>query len=1028
MTTTSYNIYQQITSVRLASTINITGDYFNGALNNGVGATLTALTEGALSLDGVLVEVGDRLLLKDQTSANQNGLYVVQSPGSSMGLWMLERAPDFQSLEQLKVGQYFSVGAGNTFEGSMYVLVEPLPSTIGMGTFNFVNVADGAIPSGPYLLKANNLSDVSNSTTAFENLGLGRPGILAISDADFAAGGGTYTLTNPPPIYVIMTATTPGRVLQLPPQNAPNSLQESQNITLITSHPSQLININNGSGTLIFQVGQDSTWQAIPNDRTTVAGAWEFLGIIQTLNALSGNAELTSTDGSITIIPNPANQHIDLSASASVIGGTENIVWIGTNGSDITGTGTFDKPYATLSHAITSITTASSTNPFSINFGTGKFTDVNVALKPWIYINGNNSTLSITGSLTLHSSWSGGGQTSIGGFKDLNLPATVTLDFDSLSPPSSLINLFNNITASSSTINILGDSVNGTVALISNNFGFSTEFDYNLSNCYGAIQGGASGNISLENCPNFTVIAMTEIGDLNIINSGTSNITLLHEASYVTGNTSYLCTSSGNISALEKGITHIGSLTLDNGVGGGVITFKANTLDSLPILLNGATYTPTSISDAMEANKYFTPTSYTPAGGGAGLWSAASVTGNLAGINTALSRVSTNLTQLIYVNALTGNDSNNGSIGNPLQTYDAARLLAISRGAASNKSFTLMCVGDFSITGNMTLSPFVNIRGTYMFDTKFTISGNIVLDASWNTTSIGFCYINNCYFKATAMNLTFTTYQGSGTIPPIVVFDTCCVTEVNTVNLIGSGTSTSGIFEQIFFMNCAYSPFVNTGLPVYNSTNIGLTLYNSDNSGGVNSIANTANAGAFTTLIGTSFQSGNIDCSCSTAGALVVQFQGVQFLTATVTLNGPNVMLFTDADSWSFSLVLTGGAAFPGSVRNFNLVDGLAATSYTPVNFTPVGGTIYPVTSQTAYNRGIDNALPKAHGTATLVGGTVTVASSVTASNDSIQLTCITAGGTQGFITVTYNPGVSFTLTSSSALDTSTFKWKNLGA
>lgn len=151
--------------------------------------------------------------------------------------------------------------------------------------------------TGPFLTVAGNLSDVANTTTSFENIGLGRPGILVLTDADFAAGGGTYTLTNPPPTIVSMDATTAGRVLQLPPCNQATSLQASQQIELITGTGSQSIGINNGAGTLIFSVAADSAWRAIPNNRSTLAGAWVFSGEVQTINGSStGNVVLTLQD------------------------------------------------------------------------------------------------------------------------------------------------------------------------------------------------------------------------------------------------------------------------------------------------------------------------------------------------------------------------------------------------------------------------------------------------------------------------------------------------------------------------------------------------------------------------------------------------------------------------------------------------------------------------------------------------------------------------------------------------------------
>ena len=62
-------------STKAGSTANLTATYSNGTA--GVGATLTnSSTQAALTLDGVTLVVADRVLIKDQTTAAQNGIYV----------------------------------------------------------------------------------------------------------------------------------------------------------------------------------------------------------------------------------------------------------------------------------------------------------------------------------------------------------------------------------------------------------------------------------------------------------------------------------------------------------------------------------------------------------------------------------------------------------------------------------------------------------------------------------------------------------------------------------------------------------------------------------------------------------------------------------------------------------------------------------------------------------------------------------------------------------------------------------------
>jgi hypothetical protein len=136
-----------LTPVRLVSTSNVSGTYFNGPNNNGVGATLT-ISASSLTVDSVVAAVGDRILLQTQTSTLQQGIYIVLSIGSTV---VLQRAADLQNIEQFKAGLYVSVGAGSVNAGNIFALVEPLPSNIGVDAIVFdSNPTAGTVTfSGP---------------------------------------------------------------------------------------------------------------------------------------------------------------------------------------------------------------------------------------------------------------------------------------------------------------------------------------------------------------------------------------------------------------------------------------------------------------------------------------------------------------------------------------------------------------------------------------------------------------------------------------------------------------------------------------------------------------------------------------------------------------------------------------------------------------------------------------------------------------------------------------------------------------
>lgn len=135
--TSFYRREQQISSVRLARSSNLAGTYYNGSLNNGVGATLT-VAASSLTVDSVVCAVNDRVLLFAQTNTFENGIYRVDSIGSTV---VLKRAVDFQEFDQMKPGYYVPVAAGTEFHGAIFGVIEPQVQRVGTDGILFSNAA-----------------------------------------------------------------------------------------------------------------------------------------------------------------------------------------------------------------------------------------------------------------------------------------------------------------------------------------------------------------------------------------------------------------------------------------------------------------------------------------------------------------------------------------------------------------------------------------------------------------------------------------------------------------------------------------------------------------------------------------------------------------------------------------------------------------------------------------------------------------------------------------------------------------------
>jgi hypothetical protein len=127
------------TGVRVATTINLSATYNNGA--GGIGATLTQSgAPSALTIDGVSVSVGNRVLVRDQVFGARNGVYTVTNAGSPSVAWVLTRATDFDAWGSgdIEYGALFLVQEGNTYANYHFYCSNNLTVTVGTTAITFV--------------------------------------------------------------------------------------------------------------------------------------------------------------------------------------------------------------------------------------------------------------------------------------------------------------------------------------------------------------------------------------------------------------------------------------------------------------------------------------------------------------------------------------------------------------------------------------------------------------------------------------------------------------------------------------------------------------------------------------------------------------------------------------------------------------------------------------------------------------------------------------------------------------------------
>ena len=152
-----------------ASTANLTGYTYNNG-TAGVGATLTAGSNGVFTQDGVSPPVGSRWLYKNDTdnAGVANGIYTVTtSTGGSPAV--LTRATDYNTPGAIKVGDLISVEFG-TANGTSSWYQTATVVTIGISTisfsvwFNPASYVSNSLPTGTIFI--GNGSGLAVPTTA----------------------------------------------------------------------------------------------------------------------------------------------------------------------------------------------------------------------------------------------------------------------------------------------------------------------------------------------------------------------------------------------------------------------------------------------------------------------------------------------------------------------------------------------------------------------------------------------------------------------------------------------------------------------------------------------------------------------------------------------------------------------------------------------------------------------------------------------------------------------------------------------
>ena len=145
-----------------------------------VATTANITLSGLQTIDGVTLVAGDRVLVKDQTTASQNGVYIASS-----GAW--SRAADFDGTptSEVATGDLVFVDQGTTNADTSFVVVTSNPITVGTTAIQFsIFSRAGDITAGAGLTKTGNTFDIGTASASrivvnADSIDLATTGVIA---------------------------------------------------------------------------------------------------------------------------------------------------------------------------------------------------------------------------------------------------------------------------------------------------------------------------------------------------------------------------------------------------------------------------------------------------------------------------------------------------------------------------------------------------------------------------------------------------------------------------------------------------------------------------------------------------------------------------------------------------------------------------------------------------------------------------------------------------------------------------------
>lgn len=298
-------------SVRAATTAALPAVTYNNGLS-GVGATLTATANGALpAQDGVSLALNERLLVKNQASGLQNGIYTVTQLGDGGNPFILTRAVDADTNADVTAGMAMVIEEGATYNDAAFFLGTNNPITVGTTALMFVQLTASIAAPVNEIVYGTGVGVTSEADFTWDpttdTLMLGGVGDLGtITNGD----GGTIEFD----AGVIRLTGDNGDFIEI---------GASINLTGVAGTTGSTITIAAGDSS----VAAGGTVAIVGGDATLVAG-----GPVTITGGTGGTSLGTGTGGAVSITGGTAGANLTNGGAVNIRGGSGGVVGVSGGG------------------------------------------------------------------------------------------------------------------------------------------------------------------------------------------------------------------------------------------------------------------------------------------------------------------------------------------------------------------------------------------------------------------------------------------------------------------------------------------------------------------------------------------------------------------------------------------------------------------------------------------------------------------------------------------------------------------------